>query len=54
MGNTRIRMAAALAVPTLFLTACGGQNESGTDGPPATAAAAAARSASTARRPSAR
>jgi phosphate transport system substrate-binding protein len=28
MGNTRIRMAAALAVPTLFLAACGGQNES--------------------------
>jgi phosphate transport system substrate-binding protein len=26
MGNTRIRMAAALAVPTLFLAACGGQD----------------------------
>ncbi len=31
MGNTRIRMAAALAVPTLLLTACGGQSDSGTD-----------------------
>ena len=32
MGNTRIRMAAALAVPTLFLAACGGQNTATTDG----------------------
>ena len=32
MGNTRIRMAAALAVPTLFLAACGGQNTETTDG----------------------
>jgi len=32
MGNTRIRMAAALAVPTLFLAACGGQDQSTTDG----------------------
>jgi phosphate transport system substrate-binding protein len=32
MGNTRIRMAAALAVPTLFLAACGGQDSSTTDG----------------------
>jgi phosphate transport system substrate-binding protein len=32
MGNTRIRMAAALAVPTLLLlTACGGQDDSSTD-----------------------
>ncbi len=27
MGSTRIKMAAALAIPTLLLTACGGQNE---------------------------
>jgi phosphate transport system substrate-binding protein len=27
MGNTRIKMAAALAVPTLFLAACGGQSD---------------------------
>jgi phosphate transport system substrate-binding protein len=27
MGNTRIKMAAALAIPTLLLTACGGDNE---------------------------
>jgi phosphate transport system substrate-binding protein len=39
MGNTRIRMAAALAVPTLFLAACGGQNESTTDGASGGAAA---------------
>jgi phosphate transport system substrate-binding protein len=32
MGNTRIRMAAALAVPTLFLAACGGQQGATTDG----------------------
>ena len=31
MGNSRIRMAAALAIPTLFLAACGGQDDSGTD-----------------------
>jgi phosphate transport system substrate-binding protein len=30
MGNTRIKLAAALAIPTLFLAACGGQSE-GTD-----------------------
>ncbi len=32
MGSNRIRMAAALAVPTLFLAACGGQDSSTTDG----------------------
>jgi len=31
MASTRIKVAAALAIPTLLLTACGGQNESGTD-----------------------
>jgi phosphate transport system substrate-binding protein len=29
MGSTRIKVAAALAIPTLLLTACGGQTESG-------------------------
>ncbi len=42
MGNTRIRMAAALAVPTLFLAACGGQNDSGTDTAASDGASAAA------------
>jgi phosphate transport system substrate-binding protein len=32
MGNTRIKVAAALAIPTLLLTACGGQNEETTTG----------------------
>ena len=31
MGNTRIWVAAALTVPTLLLTACGGQSDSSTD-----------------------
>jgi phosphate transport system substrate-binding protein len=32
MGNTRIKLAATLAIPTLFLAACGGQGGSTTDG----------------------
>ncbi|HSO04230.1 MAG TPA: PstS family phosphate ABC transporter substrate-binding protein [Candidatus Limnocylindrales bacterium] len=41
MGSTRIKMAAALAIPALFLTACGGQSETTTD-PAASGGAAAA------------
>jgi len=40
MGNSRIRMAAALAIPTLFLAACGGQDDSGTDAGASNGAAA--------------
>lgn len=40
MGNTRIRMAAALAVPTLFLAACGGQTDSTDTGTGSSGAAA--------------